>query len=42
MSIEKIKILGTVLEQLANSNANSAHFAPFLGKWAKLAALFSW
>ena len=25
-----------------DSTANSAHFARFLGKWAKLAVLFSW
>ena len=25
-----------------NSTANSAHFALFLGKWAKPAVLFSW
>jgi hypothetical protein len=26
----------------SDSTANSAHFAGFLGKWAKLAVLFSW
>ena len=40
MVIEKIKILGAVLD--LKSTANSAHFARFLGKWAKLAVLFSW
>ena len=25
-----------------NSTANSAHFARYLGKWAKLSVLFSW
>ena len=40
MTIEKMKILGAVLE--LNSTANSAHLAQFLGKWAGLAVLFSW
>ena len=38
MAGEKIKILVAVLELLAT---NSAHLAQFLGKWAKLAVLFS-
>ena len=40
MAIEKIKILVAVLK--LNSTANSAHYARFLDKWAKLAVLFSW
>ena len=40
MVIERIKILGAVLE--LTSTANSAHLAHFLGKWAKLAVLFRW
>ena len=42
MAVEKIKILGAVLELPANRTANSAHFAQFLGQGAKLAVLFSW
>ena len=43
MAVEKIKILGAVLELTRlNSTANLAHFAHFLGKWAGLAELFSW
>ena len=38
MAIEKIKILGAVLEL----PANSAHLAYFLGGLAELAVLFSW
>jgi hypothetical protein len=29
-------------KQPLNSTANSAHFARFVGKWAKLAVLFIW
>ena len=39
MAIEKIKILGAVLELPATNSANLAHFH---GKWAGLAVLFSW
>ena len=43
MAVEKIKILGAVLELPAKHAVfNSAHFGRFLGKWAKLAVLFSW
>ena len=45
MAAEKIKILGAFGSYQLNSTANSAHFARFLGKWAKLAelaVLFSW
>ena len=38
MAVEKIKILGSVLNYQRKSTANSAHFAQFLDKWAK----FSW
>ena len=41
MAVEKIKIMGAILELLLNSTANSAHFAKFFDKWAKLAVLFS-
>ena len=42
MAIEKIKILGAVLELPHNSTTNSAHLAHFRGEWAELAVLFSW
>ena len=42
MAVEKIKILVAVLELPAKQPTNLAHFARFLGKWAKLAVLFSW
>ena len=45
MTVEKIKILGAVLElctSYIHTTVNSAHFARFLGEWAKLAVLFSW
>ena len=42
MVIEKIKILGLFWSYQLNSTTNSAHFAQFFGKWAKLAVLFSW
>ena len=41
-AVEKIKILGAVWSYQLNSTANSAHFAGFLGEWAKLAVLFRW
>ena len=42
MAIEKIKILGAVLELPAKqlSTADLANLAQFLGKWAGLAVLF--
>jgi len=42
MAVEKIKTLGRFWSYQLNSTANSAHSARFLGKWAKLAVLFSW
>ena len=41
MAIEKIKILGAILElpSILDRNANLAHLP---GKWAELAVLFSW
>ena len=43
MAIEKIKILGAVLEicQL-DSSANPTHLPQKWPKWAELAVLFSW
>ena len=40
MAIEKIKILGAVLELPAKLHCHSAHLAHFYGKWAGLALLF--
>ena len=42
MSIEKIQILGTVLELQLDSTANPAHLPQKWAKLAKLAKLFSW
>ena len=42
MAVEKIKIRGPFWSYQLNSTAKSAHFPRFLGKWAKLALLFSW
>jgi hypothetical protein len=42
MAIEKIKILGSVLEIPAKQHANLAHLAHFRGEWAGLAVLSSW
>ena len=46
MAVEKIKILGALLELLAkhsvNSTANLAHLPRNRAKWAELAVLFSW
>ena len=44
MAIEKIKILGTVLELLAKQHCQFSQFAPIfeVSKWAALALLFSW
>ena len=42
MAIEKIKILGAVLELPAKNTANLAHLAHFWGKWAGLALLSGW
>jgi hypothetical protein len=42
MAVEKIKILGAVLELPAKKHCQSAQFYRFVGKWAKLAVLFSW
>ena len=43
MAVEKNQNLGGHFgaRYQLNSTANSAHFARFLGKWAKLAVLFS-
>ena len=40
--LKKSKSWGPFWSYQLNSTANSAHFAGFLGKWAKLAVLFSW
>jgi hypothetical protein len=40
--LKKSKSWGPFWSYQLNSTANSAHFARFLGKWAKLAVLFSW
>ena len=40
MAVEKMQILGAVLEYPLNSTANLAHLAHFCGKWAGLAVLF--
>ena len=40
MAIEKIKILGAIVELPAKCTVNSAHLAHFCGKWAELAVLF--
>jgi hypothetical protein len=43
MAVEKNqKFWGPFWSYQLNSIANSAHLARFLGKWAKLAVLFSW
>jgi hypothetical protein len=42
MAIEKIKILGDVLELPVKSIANSAYSPKKWAKWAELAVLFSW
>ena len=36
MAIEKIKILGAILELPANSTANTTHLAHFWGEYAEL------
>ena len=41
-TIEKMKILGAVLELPANSTANPAHSPQNWAKLAKSAVLFSW
>jgi hypothetical protein len=40
--LKKSKSWGPFWSCQLNSTANSAHSARFLGKWAKLAVLFSW
>jgi hypothetical protein len=40
--LKKSKSWGLNWSYQLNSTANSAHFAQFLGKWAKLTVLFSW
>jgi hypothetical protein len=40
--MKKSKSLGPFWSYQLKSTANSAHLAQFLGKWAKLAVLFSW
>ena len=40
--LKKLKSWGPFWSYQLNSTANSAHFARFLGKWSKLAVLFSW
>ena len=42
MAIEKIRILGALLELPAKKQANLANLAQFWGKWAGLAVVFSW
>ena len=42
MAIEKINILGAVLELPAKLTANLAHLPIKGAKWAELAVLFSW
>ena len=42
MAIEKIKILGAVLELPAKQHCQFSLFCRFFGKWAKLVVLFSW
>ena len=42
MAIEKIKILGAVLELPADSTANPGYLPQTWAKWAELAVLFSW
>jgi hypothetical protein len=41
MAIEKIEILGAVLELTAKQHFQFIPFGP-IGKWAGLAVLFSW
>ena len=40
--LKKWKSWGPFRSYQLNSTANSAHFAWFLGKWAKLAVVFCW
>ena len=42
MAIEKIKILGAVLELLAKQHCQFSQFTKKMAKWAELAVLFSW
>ena len=42
MAIEKIKILGALLELPAKLQGQFSQFGPICGKWAGLAVLFSW
>ena len=42
MEIEKIKIMGAILELQVDSSANPAHLPQKWAKWAELAVLFSW
>ena len=42
MAIEKIKILGAILENQLNSTANPAHLPQIWAELAKLAVLFNW
>ena len=42
MAIEKIKILGAVLELPAKQHCQFSLFTSKMGKWAELAVVFSW